>query len=105
MGTYDTVLTKSKAGESREIQFKVAERLLHNYNVNDGINIPDGIYFGWEGCFVVKEKKILAAFAKEDSPLTDKWGNEIPYPDIGELHQKYYKDLSDAQQTEESEGY
>lgn len=53
---------------------------MDNYSIGDFITLDDGIYFGHEGAFIVYEKKIVAAFDKEEILLKTKWGSDIPYP-------------------------
>lgn len=79
---FDTVWTTNEKGEEVGIQIKIADDFLLNYNVGDSIDVWDGIFFGWEGCVVIKDKVIVAAFAIEDDPIFNKWGGKMIYPKI-----------------------
>lgn len=86
MGMYDSVWFKGANGEDVEIQFKHGERVCNNYELGQNIPLPDGLHFGFEGCFVVNNNKVVAVFDSERKFIFDKWGNLLPYPDINSNH-------------------
>lgn len=45
-----------------------------NYNLGDKIPLFDGIHFGYEGAFIVKENIIVAIFDSDEPFMFDKWG-------------------------------
>ena len=66
MGTYDFV-------GKEDIQIKLLECDFHKYGIGDEINLSDGVYFGYEGWFVVKDNKVLVS----GTDVYDKWGERI----------------------------
>ena len=64
MGIYD------KYGD---VQLKVGECQLTQYNIGDETDIPDGIYVGYEGCVVIKKGKFIAQY----KTMHNKWGGVI----------------------------
>ena len=82
MGMFDFVVFTDKSGETREIQFKFGDCNLIEYSIGDSVDFSDGIYFDYDGCFVVFNEVIVAAFDKEDYPIINKWGNYIDFPSI-----------------------
>ena len=75
MGTYDMVIDKEKG---IEIQIKLLDCGLNEYTTGDEIELPDGCYVGYEGYFVVKDRRIIFI----DNHLYDKYGNEIDTEEI-----------------------
>lgn len=67
MGVYQTYIDGSKA-----VQLKLEDDYL-DFNVGDKVNIEDGLYAGYEGIVVIKDKKFVGIF----ETLTDKWGCSI----------------------------
>lgn len=86
MGMYDSVWFKNASGEDIEIQFKSGERAGINYEIGQNIPLADGLHFGFEGCFVINQNKIVAIFDSETTFMFDKWGNSLPFPDIDSNH-------------------
>lgn len=84
MGMYDTVWFKDKTGEDIDIQFKCGENICQDYELGSSIQLGNGIYFGFGGCFVVYDKKVVAIFDEES--LFDKWGGRIKFPDLNNNH-------------------
>lgn len=82
MGMFDTVIFENKGGKEIKLQFRNGQKVLDEYHIGDDIYIPDSIYFGHEGAFVVFGGKIVAAFDKDDNFLFDKWNNNLDFPDI-----------------------
>lgn len=82
MGMFDSVVFTNKSGETREIQFKFGDCYLTEYAIGDSVDFSDGIYFDYDGCFVVFNEKIVAAFDREDNPCTNKWGGNVDFPNI-----------------------
>lgn len=66
MGVFNTF------GEN-EIQIKLGDCELKHYNIGDEVDIPDGIYVGWEGIVVIHEGKFL----KDYACVFSKWGDPI----------------------------
>ena len=58
-----------------QIQLKVNNdgMSMPHYKVGDTVDWEDGIYIGYEGAIVIKDKKFVAEFPY----VVDKWGNEI----------------------------
>lgn len=81
MGMFDSVWFKNAKGEDVEIQFKCGERYGTTYEIGDNIPLPDGVFFGWEGAFVVSSGKVVAAFESDSDFMFTKWGDQIPYPE------------------------
>ena len=79
---FDSVVFTNKSGETREIQFKFGDCNLIEYSIGDSVDFSDGIYFDYDGCFVVFNEEIVAAFTSNSSPLRNKWGGEMDFPDI-----------------------
>ena len=81
---YDSVCLKGKNGKDIEIQFKNGECLVIYYEVGSKIELPDGIYYGYEGAFVVFKEVVVAAFEKMEGEtfMFDKWGGKIDIPEI-----------------------
>jgi len=82
MGIYNTILFKNSKGEHCSIQSKNGDPNLETFEIGCMINVPDGIYFAPEGCFVVFEGCIVAAFDSTDECLYDKWDGSLDYPDL-----------------------
>lgn len=87
MGMFDTVYHQDRHMNEIEIQIKCAECIQREYVLEDEIDIPDGIYFGYEdeGCFVVLNKKIIAIFSANEPILFNKHGGRIPYSVIAQI--------------------
>lgn len=67
MGVYDEV-------GDRGIQIKCIDGpMLNQYGIGDDIPLPDGLFIGFEGWFVVKDGKVLC----EGSDIYNKWGGEL----------------------------
>ena len=79
---FDFVVFTNKSGETREIQFKFGDCNLIEYSIGDSVDFSDGIYFDYDGCFVVFNGEVVAAFTSDSNPLRNKWGGEIDFPDI-----------------------
>lgn len=87
MGIYNSICFTNSKGEECEIQFKNAGEVDPiNMEVGSNITTPNGVHFGHEGCFVVYNGLIVAAFDKNDDPLLTKWGNIIPFPDLSDCN-------------------
>jgi hypothetical protein len=86
MGSFDSIWFKDKKGEDIEIQFKSGECIQNNYEIGDAIDIPDGIHFEFDSVFVISNKKLNAAFHKDDNVLWDKWGRPVPFPDLNDAN-------------------
>ena len=72
MGMYDTYGKLS-------LQLKVSDDVsLHQYNLGDKVDIPDGVYIGYEGAIAIQKGK----FAAESTHIFDKWGGEIQISDL-----------------------
>ncbi len=83
MGMYNTVWFTDSRDEEIYIQVKhIGESCMLNMTIGDLIDAQDGIHFGYEGAFVVKDSRIVCAFSKEEIFLIDKWGGEIPFPEL-----------------------
>ena len=82
MGVYNTINFKNKAEEDTYIQSKNGDPCAMSYNVGDLIHLDDGIYFGYEGSFVVYQGRLVAAFDSEEQHLFDKWDRPLEYPDL-----------------------
>ena len=82
MGMYDIVHIKKDDEEGFSIQFKSGEQGLYYYEIGDEIPIKDGVHFCPEGAFVVFYGKVVAVFDSKEEFLTDKWGNEMEYPNL-----------------------
>lgn len=66
MGVYD---------EYNEIQLKVGECVLRNYEIGDAVEISDGVYVAPDGTVIIKDGKLLTTFEKDQ--VWDKWGVSI----------------------------
>jgi hypothetical protein len=81
MGLYDTY------GDDQEIQLKVGNPDMHHYKVGDIVEIPDGVYVGWEGVVIISGSKLVASSSK----IFNKWGGELNKEDLikndSEVHQ------------------
>lgn len=82
MGIYNTIVFKNSKGEDCYIQSKNGDYNMNAYEVSSEIEIPDGIYFGHEGSFVVYLGKVVAAFDESEQHLYDKWDRPLEYPDL-----------------------
>lgn len=84
MGSLDIIEFENKNNKNIELQFKnlLSNSMNNYYKINDNINLEDGIYFCLEGCFIIYNKKIVAAFDKNEEFLFDKWNNKLEYPDL-----------------------
>ncbi|MHA2044703.1 MAG: hypothetical protein ACW99G_07905 [Candidatus Thorarchaeota archaeon] len=67
MGVYDTY---------GEIQIKVGDVALRQYDVGDEVVLPDGVYVAPDGVVVI----VGGVFVAEFKNLWDKWGSPI-YPE------------------------
>ena len=54
-------------------RIKLGERPLHHYEIDDEVDIPDGIYVGHEGIVVIKDAEFVAEFDR----IFDKWGGVV----------------------------
>lgn len=70
MGMYDTIVDKSKG---IAIQIKFLDCTLDTYELNDKIDLFDGLYMGYGGYFYVKNNRILVI----DNTMINKWGETI----------------------------
>lgn len=86
MGLYDMIYFKNSKGADCDIQFKNGECIMQSFSIGDKIELPNGIYFGQEGAFVVFDRKVVAAFDDEEEFMFSKWGHILPYPDINEIN-------------------
>jgi hypothetical protein len=82
MSMYDIVIGTTPKGEEFELQFKSGRRIGWIYKEGEEIELPDGIHFCHEGCFVVLSGKIMAVYDKPSAPLWDKWGGSVPWPEL-----------------------
>ena len=82
MGMFDSVIFKNVSGEEIELQFKFLDSEMKVYEIGDSIEAENGIYFDYDGCFVVFNEKIVAAFDREDNQCTNKWGGNVDFPNI-----------------------
>lgn len=57
------------------IQLKNGEPCCRHYKIGANVDLPDGIYIGFEGAVVVKDGKYVMDFPSES--VLDKWGNEV----------------------------
>lgn len=60
------------------IQLKVGIVDMKYYKIGDKVDIPDGVYIGYEGVVVIEDGKLL----ETHEYLTDKWGNRIGVKDV-----------------------
>jgi hypothetical protein len=65
MGMYDTV-------GKEQIQIKLLENTMEHYKEGSDIDLWDGLYIGYEGWFVVKDKKVIIS----GKDIYTKWGDE-----------------------------
>ena len=65
-----------------EIQIKLLDSNMDVYKRGGRINLVDGIYFGYEGSFVVRKHKIVAIFDSSDIYMFDKWGGALNHPNL-----------------------
>lgn len=56
-----------------EMQLKVGDVCMAEYQLFDAVPIPDGVYVAWEGIIVVIHGQWVAQFEY----LTDKWGGSV----------------------------
>lgn len=68
MGMYDTF------GESHE-QLKVGDCLLHHYRVGEVVDLPNGVYCGYDRAIVVNGRIFVADLPVAE--IFDKWGAPI----------------------------
>lgn len=64
MGVYNTY---------EGVQLKIGRCELKEYKLGDKVDIPDGIYVGYEGVVVIADKMLVAQYEK----IFDKWGGVI----------------------------
>lgn len=70
MGMFDTY-----AG----VQLKVGPRILRNWKVGDKVEeTEDGVYFGHEGCVVIKDSILIGKYDK----IHNKWGKSMDAKDF-----------------------
>ncbi len=82
MGTYDNFLSDD---EKICVQLKIGECLLKDYKAGDEVNISNGIYMGYEGVVVIKDRKVVGVFG--EGQVFDKWGGPFDFNDaINELN-------------------
>ncbi len=73
MGIYDIV------GIEENIQIKCTkDPCMGCYNLHDYIDLADALYVGYEGWFVVKDKRVSHIGVN----MFDKWGNKLSKKDI-----------------------
>lgn len=84
------------------VQLKVAEDLmLINYKIGDEVDIPDGVYVGYEGIVVIIDGKLVKVFTE----LYDKYGGTfdlekiIPNP-LNEILEDMIKDRKNKKERE-----
>jgi hypothetical protein len=102
MGMYDTVIVKNLKGEDLEIQFKHGEQALINYKIGDYIPVSDGLHFAPEGCFVVYQGYLVAAFDSADQILYEKWGGLLDYPNLTSPIEAHLKQLIQSDNIDET---
>jgi hypothetical protein len=61
----------------KRIQIKIGDLIMQRFNRGDKVDIPDGVYIGYEGVIVVSGGIFVAEF----DHLTDKWGVKIDIAD------------------------
>ena len=66
MGVYDTY---------GEVQLKIGDTCLRQYELGDEVEIPDGVYVGTDGVVVISGGIFVECFEN----FWDKWGSPI-YP-------------------------
>jgi len=71
MGIYNTY---GKNG----LQLKVGDCCLKQFNLDDKVDIPDGVYIEYGGVIVIHKRKFIAEFKH----ITDKWGGIIKTDEI-----------------------
>lgn len=78
-----------------DVQLKNADELtLKEYKVGDKVDLPDGIYVGFEGIVVV----VKGVFVEQFAFLTDKWGTEFSAHDLVESHNPLLKVVEQAEE-------
>lgn len=78
-----------------DVQLKNAEELtLKEYKVGDKVDLPDGIYVGFEGIVVV----VKGIFVEQFAFLIDKWGTEFNTYDLVESHHPLLKVIEKAEE-------
>ena len=82
MGMFDSVIFKDVSGEEIELQFKFLDSEMKVYEIGDSIEAENGVYVDYDGCFVVFNGEVVAAFTSDSNPLRNKWGGEMNFPDI-----------------------
>jgi len=55
------------------VQVKIGTCEMNCYEIGDDVPLPDGVYVGYEGFFVVHNNKLLCLH----SQITTKWGEKI----------------------------
>ncbi|OGM09246.1 hypothetical protein A2Z67_04885 [Candidatus Woesebacteria bacterium RBG_13_36_22] len=60
------------------VQLKLGNCELKSFRVGDNVDIPDGVYVGYEGVVVILKGKLARVF----NSIRDKWGGELDLHDI-----------------------
>jgi len=73
-------------------QLKVGDLYCRLFDVGDTVDVPDGVYVGWEGVVVIVD----GVFAAEFEHLVSKWGDEIDPGTVLDEHTPYGDDFEVA---------
>lgn len=83
MGMFDTY---------GNVQLKVGDELYcQDFTIGDSVNIPDGVYLGYEGAVVI----VGGVFVAEFGNLVTKWGSRVDIKPLVDPHSPVVKAIAE----------